>query len=187
MLTGAATALLLGGLVGVAAGFLVAGIAERLLRRSATDDARADRAALLRELPGACDLLAVCLSAGVPVAAALAAVAAAVPAPLGTHLRATANLYRLGAEPRRAWAEVPDPLAALGRVLVRVGESGSAGTPALRGLAADCRAEARAATEAGVRRAGIWLLGPLGLCFLPAFVCLGVAPLVLGIAADVFG
>jgi hypothetical protein len=38
-----------------------------------------------------------------------------------------------------------------------------------------------------VRRAGVWVLAPLGLCFLPAFLCLGVVPLVLGIAADVFG
>ena len=30
------------------------------------------------------------------------------------------------------------------------------------------------------------MLAPLGLCFLPAFVCLGVVPLVLGIAGDVF-
>jgi hypothetical protein len=33
----------------------------------------------------------------------------------------------------------------------------------------------------------VWVLAPLGLCFLPAFVCLGVVPLVLGIAGDVFG
>jgi hypothetical protein len=31
------------------------------------------------------------------------------------------------------------------------------------------------------------VLAPLGACFLPAFLCLGVVPLVLGIAADVFG
>ena len=110
-----------------------------------------------------------------------------MPAPLGSQLQATAHLYRLGAAPRRAWAEVPDALAALGRVLVRAGESGAAVAPALRSVAADCRAEARAATEAAVRRAGVWILAPLGLCFLPAFVCLGVVPLVLGIAADVFG
>jgi pilus assembly protein TadC len=59
--------------------------------------------------------------------------------------------------------------------------------PALRSLAADARASARAATESAVRRAGVWVIAPLGLCFLPAFVCLGVAPLVLGIAAGVFG
>jgi Flp pilus assembly protein TadB len=185
--TGAAVALLLGGLVGGVLGLVVAGIVDRVLGRHAPDDARQLHAALRRDLPGACDLLAVCLAAGVPVASALAAVGGAVPPPLGSQLQATAHLYRLGAAPRRAWAEAPDTLAVLGRVLVRAGESGAAVAPALRSLAADCRAEARAAAEAGVRRAGVWILAPLGLCFLPAFVCLGVVPLVLGIAADVFG
>ena len=59
--------------------------------------------------------------------------------------------------------------------------------PALRALAAESRASARAETEAAVRRAGVWVLAPLGACFLPAFVCLGVVPMVLGIAGDVFG
>ena len=110
-----------------------------------------------------------------------------MPAPLGPRLRDVAALYRLGAEPRRAWADVPAELAALGRVLVRAGESGSAVVPALRSLAADSRSAARAQTEAAVRRAGVWVLAPLGVCFLPAFLCLGVVPLVLGIAGDVFG
>lgn len=186
-LTGVAATVLLGGPIGAVAGVVVTATAERLLRRDAEEDSRADRAGLVQELPGACDLLAVCLTAGVPAASALAAVAGAVPVPLGPRLAVIATLYRLGAEPRRAWADVPDPLAPLGRVLVRAGESGAAVAPALRSLAADCRTEARAAAEAGVRRAGVWILAPLGLCFLPAFVCLGVVPLVLGIAADVFG
>ncbi|HTY29142.1 MAG TPA: type II secretion system F family protein, partial [Mycobacterium sp.] len=31
------------------------------------------------------------------------------------------------------------------------------------------------------------IAGPLGLCFLPAFVCLGIVPVVAGLADDVFG
>jgi pilus assembly protein TadC len=190
MLTGAAglaVALVVGGLPGPVAGALVAVGAERLLRRQVPDADRELRAGLVRELPAACDLLAVCLSAGVPVGSALAAVGAVVPAPLGPQLTGIAGLYRLGAEPRRAWADAPDPLAGLGRVLVRAGESGASVAPGLRTLAADHRVEVRTETEAAVRRAGVWVLAPLGLCFLPAFVCLGVVPLVLGIAADVFG
>jgi hypothetical protein len=57
---------------------------------------------------------------------------------------------------------------------------------ALRALAADERAAARSHIEADVRRAGVWILAPLGLCFLPAFLCLGVVPLVLGVAGEVF-
>jgi hypothetical protein len=184
---GVATGLLLGGGTGLVVALVVTVGGGRLLRRNRPDDEEATRTALVRELPGACDLIGVCLSSGVSVAGAVAAVAAAVPPPLGARLGDVAALYRLGAEPRRAWADVPAELAALGRVLVRAGESGSGVVPALRSLAADTRSAARAHTDAAVRRAGIWVLAPLGVCFLPAFLCLGVVPLVLGIAGDVFG
>jgi Flp pilus assembly protein TadB len=190
LLAGAA-AVAAGLLVGAPSGLLVAVVVavlgERWLRGDGRDRRPGDPASLLRELPGACDLLGVCLSAGVPVSSALAAVGAAVPAPLGPHLAGVAAVSRLGADPRQAWADVPPELAALGRVLVRAGESGATAAPALRALAADGRAAARAAAEAAVRRAGVWVLAPLGACFLPAFVCLGVVPMVLGIAGDVFG
>ena len=181
-----AVGLLVGGGSGLVAAVVVLVGGERLLRRAHPDERTATRTALLRDLPGACDLIAVCVAAGVPVAGALAAVGKAVPGPLGRQLRTVAALYRLGAEPRRAWAEVPAELAGLGRVLVRAGESGAAVVPALASLAADSRSAQRVEAEAAVRRAGVWVLAPLGACFLPAFLCLGVVPLILGIAGDVF-
>jgi len=69
---------------------------------------------------------------------------------------------------------------------VRAGESGSAVGPALRALAAELRSESAGRAQARVQRAGVWVLAPLGACFLPAFLCLGVVPLVLGIAGAVF-
>ena len=36
------------------------------------------------------------------------------------------------------------------------------------------------------QRAGIGVLAPLGLCFLPAFVCIGVVPIIVGLAGDIF-
>lgn len=184
---GGAGALLVGGAVGAVAGGVTAVGIERALRARAPDGETADRVLIVRDLPAACDLLGVCLSAGLPVEGALEAVGAAVGGPLGEHLRSVAALSRLGADARRAWAEVPPELAGLGRVLVRAGESGATVAGSLRTLAAESRATARAATQAAVQRAGVWVLAPLGACFLPAFVCLGVAPLVLGIAGDVFG
>ena len=181
-----AVGLLIGGGMGLFAAAAVAGATERLLRKAVPGGQDATRTALVGDLPAACDLIAVCLAAGVPVPGALAAVGEAAAEPLGGHLRRVAALYRLGADGRRAWDAVPRELAGLGRALVRAGESGAAVVPALRSLAADSRAARRLATEAAVRRAGIWVLAPLGLCFLPAFVCLGVVPLVLGIAGDVF-
>ncbi|MBN1091400.1 type II secretion system F family protein [Blastococcus sp. TML/M2B] len=183
---GSAVALLLGGIVGLATGGVLAVVVDRLLRGREDGSAR-DGAALVRDLPAACDLLGVCLAAGLPVEGALEAVGTALGGPLGGELRAVAAVARLGADPRRAWADAPPELAPLARVLVRAGESGASVAGALRTLAAETRAAARAATQAAVQRAGVWVLAPLGACFLPAFVCLGVAPLVLGIAGDVLG
>jgi pilus assembly protein TadC len=182
---GVAAALLLGGPGGLLAGAGLAVSAELLLRRERRGADDTD--AVTRDLPVACDLLAVCLAAGVPVGAAVGAVAAAVDPPLRTDLELVAGLYRLGAEPARAWASASPSLAPLARAVVRAGRSGSAVGAGLRALAAECRAGQRTRADAAVRRAGVWVLAPLGACFLPAFVCLGVVPMVLGIAADVFG
>jgi Flp pilus assembly protein TadB len=175
--------LLGGGPGGAVAGLGVAVLAERLLRRSGgppPGDA-------VRDLPVACDLLAVCLAAGTPIGAAVAAVSEAVAGPLGAQLDRVGAHYRLGAAPRQAWSGVPPGVTPLARVLVRAGESGSSVVPSLQRLATDLRTAQRGAVEAAVRRAGVWVLAPLGICFLPAFLCLGVVPMVLGIAADVFG
>lgn len=159
---------------------------ERWARRGAAagpDDGARVRA----DLPLVCDLLAVCLAAGTPVGGAVGAVGAATGGPLGAALAAVARQLQLGATPRAAWRAAPADAAGLARVVVRAGESGSSVVPALHGLATDLRAAQRTATAAAVQRAGVWVLAPLGLCFLPAFLCLGVVPLVLGIAADVLG
>ena len=37
-----------------------------------------------------------------------------------------------------------------------------------------------------MERAGVLAAAPLGLCFLPSFVCLGIVPIVVGIARGVF-
>jgi Flp pilus assembly protein TadB len=184
---GLAVGLVVGGAIGACAACALTVGGERLLRSAAPDAAAVERAALRRELPAACELLAVCLAAGLPVAGALAAVGVAVPEPLGGQLRRVAGLHRMGADPRRAWVDAPASLDALGRALVRAGESGAAAVPALRALAAESRATTRAEAGEAVQRAGVWVLAPLGLCFLPAFVCLGVVPLVLGIAGNVLG
>jgi hypothetical protein len=186
---GAATALLAGGPGGLLLGLLVGGGAGWLLHRArGPDTGRAVLdAAASRELPVACDLLAVCLAAGVPVGPALAAVGQAVADPLRTSLLEVAAMYRLGADPAHAWSGAPAVLGPLGRTVARAGTSGSAVGGALRALAADVRVADRARGEAAVQRAGVWVLAPLGACFLPAFVCLGVVPLVLGLAAGVLG
>lgn len=132
------------------------------------------------------DLLAACLHAGLPVPTAVRAVAGTAPADAATALRETADLLALGAEPDAAWepARRCPATTELARAACRTARSGSA----LAGVAGEMAQRARAAVadeaEARAQRAGVLITGPLGLCFLPAFLCLGVIPVVIGLAGQ---
>ena len=45
--------------------------------------------------------------------------------------------------------------------------------------------DAADAAGAAAERASVLIAGPLGLCYLPAFLCLGIVPVVAGLAGDV--
>ncbi len=92
----------------------------------------------------------------------------------------------MGADPQQAWQpalECPDT-ARLARVARRSGRSGAALAAALAALATEVRAGARERSEARAQRAGVLITGPLGLCFLPAFLVIGVVPVVVGLAGQ---
>jgi hypothetical protein len=185
---GLATLLVLGGGAGGLAGLLVGGAAYRALRRLEPADRRRERKRRMAELPDALDLLAVGLAAGLPTPAALTAVGSAVGGSIGADLTAAGHLSALGAGPAAAWQEHrTDPvLGPVARAACRSADSGTALAAALVRLAADQRAEATLRGQAAAHRAGVLVLAPLGLCFLPAFICLGVVPVVLGIATQVW-
>jgi pilus assembly protein TadC len=137
------------------------------------------------------DVLAVCLSAGMAVSAAAAAAATCAPPQLGVLLRRAADLLAMGADPDTAWqaraGDEPDGCEALSRLARRSASSGSALAQGIAELAEQSRQDAHHTAAAAAERAGVLIAGPLGLCFLPAFVCLGIAPVVAGLAGDIFG
>ncbi|MFP8904916.1 type II secretion system F family protein [Streptomyces atacamensis] len=141
-------------------------------------------ASVTGQLPITAELLAACLAAGSAPGEAAGAVGGSVGGPLGEGLvRASAEL-RLGGDPVAVWArlgELPGA-AGLARCLERAGTAGVPAVEPVGRLAAECRAQrARAATERA-RRAAVLVTGPLGLCFLPAFLLAGVVPVVIGLA-----
>lgn len=136
---------------------------------------------------GTFDLFAACLKAGLPVSDAVAAVAASAPDRLGESLRRTADRLALGADPATAWDVVATEPAteALARMARRSARSGAALSSAMAELATQQRTDAEDRAIAAVEKAGVLIGGPLGLCFLPAFVCLGIVPVVIGLAGRV--
>lgn len=136
------------------------------------------------------DLLAACLRAGLPLATAAAAVAPDAPRPLDQSLRKAADLMSLGADPAVAWttSAAPDPATeSLARMARRSARSGASLAVAIAELAEQRRNSVADAAAARAERAGVLIAGPLGLCFLPAFVCLGIVPVVIGLAGRVLG
>jgi pilus assembly protein TadC len=77
--------------------------------------------------------------------------------------------------------------AALVRLARRSAASGSALASGVAELAEQSRQDAVHTATAAAERAGVLIAGPLGLCFLPAFVCLGIVPVVAGLAGQIFG
>ena len=184
---GAAVTVLIGRWWAVPVG-TIAGLAidRHLLRRTPVAVRDALRMAVA-DLPLAADLLAAALRAGAPVDRAAAAVAGALGGPLGERLRRTARSLRLGAEAAEAWAHLSDVPGA-GRLVtaaVRSSASGGALAGALTRLADDLRADRSIAAEAAARRAGVLIVLPLGLCFLPAFLLAGLVPVVVAVLGDV--
>lgn len=137
-----------------------------------------------RQLPLAADLMAACISAGAGPREAAEAVGESLGGPVGERLASTAKQLRLGAEAAPAWSSfgrIPgaEPLA---RCLERADNTGAPAAEPMARLAGRFRAErARAAAGRG-RRAQVLITAPVGLCFLPAFLAVGVAPVVIGLA-----
>jgi pilus assembly protein TadC len=186
-LAGLAIALVAGGISGLIVGVLAALALDRGLRSLEPSAVRRERVAIVEALPFAADLLAAVLRSGAPTARAVAQVADAVGGPLGDHLATVARSLRLGAPAEEAWlvlAGVP-AAAPLVRAAVRANESGAALAGACARLAAEQRAGHDTAADAAARQAGVLVVLPLGCCFLPAFVLLGVLPIVLGVLDDV--
>ncbi|MEU0882837.1 type II secretion system F family protein [Lentzea sp. NPDC005914] len=125
------------------------------------------------------DLMAACLKAGLPVPTAIRA------AGIG-ELGQVAELLALGADPDTAWANAlaSPTTAALARAARRTARSGAALARQAAELAERTRAEAGDQAEAKAQRAAVAVAAPLALCFLPAFLCLGVVPVVLGMAGQ---
>ncbi len=150
--------------------------------------ARADRqrrAVLLADLPRATELLATCLEAGASPAVALAAVADAVGGPLAGRLRAVVAVLRSGSDLGDRPTDPVDPVDRLVRAVARASRTGAPMAESVRLLAADEAERARWDALERARRAGVQAVGPLAACFLPAFVLLGVVPMIVGVASAV--
>ena len=161
----------------VAAGWRVPDLPLARQAREREDEIRA-------ALPDALDLLAACALAGLSLDRALRTVAPDVPGPLGVALRDMLRALDVGMRRSAAYqlllehAQVPE-VRSLVRALERAERYGTSVAAALVAQAREMRSRRRIAAEEAARTAPVKMLFPLVVCFLPAFVILTVAPVVL--------
>jgi Flp pilus assembly protein TadB len=166
-----------GGGLGLTVGVVAGGAVAFVRPKPATALAEPDEVAVV------IDLVAGCLAAGIGMADALDAAALAADQGLRMSCRGVAAALRAGVPAGEAWQVwSSDPwLAPVARTAVRTAASGAAAAAELRRASARLRSRRRSAAQHKVRAASVWLVVPLGLCFLPAFVLVAVVPLVVGL------
>lgn len=171
---------LLGGFTGLLFAAIVSVAGPFVLARLEPRSVRVRRQALEAAAPLVADLLAACLASGASTAAATLAVSEALGEPIASVLGNCVAQIRLGADPVRVWGALAGEaeLAPIARSILRSADSGAPLAELLLRTGDDLRSARRARLEAAARSAGIKAVGPLGLCFLPAFMLLGVVPLV---------
>jgi hypothetical protein len=139
------------------------------------------------ELPVAVllDLVAAALAAGLPTANAVQEAFIATGGPAPPPVLAAVRSMTRGTAVDQAWAGTPSDYRPLVRALRLAERSGAAVGPLIRATAADERAARARVAQVAARRLGVRLVLPLGLTTLPAFLLLGVLPIVVGFAEPV--
>lgn len=182
-LAGAAGAVFVGGTPGWVAAVLVGVGTWQVIGRIEPPAVRRRREAIARDLPHVVTLLAAALRSGAAPGEAAFVVASALPGPAADRLALVGSQLALGADPVTAWEALRTEtvLAPLGRALARAQETGAPVTAAVDRLAEELARNARADVEDRARAVGVKAAVPLGLCLLPAFILIGIVPLVAGL------
>ncbi|MGO1511019.1 Possible conserved alanine rich membrane protein [Actinomycetales bacterium JB111] len=103
---------------------------------------------------------------------------------LAASLSSAGELLVLGAGWEEAWEGAPASATVLSDCLEPAWDDGADPAPLLQLRARALRADAAREAEEAAAKLGVRLVLPLGLCFLPAFILLGIVPVVLGAGLD---
>jgi pilus assembly protein TadC len=181
-LAGVATWLLVGGPAGLVAGVVVGLAAPRLLVLLEPAAKRRRRAELTRSAPLVADLLGAAMISGVTLEQAIPVLSRAFGGSVAEVLDTLYRRLALGMDPEKAWGMLArEPgMGALGRAAARSARTGAPLAEMLVASGDELRAAATAQGLSEIRSAGVKAVLPLGLCLLPAFVLLGIVPVVAG-------
>lgn len=184
-LVGLSIWLFVGDLFGALLGGVVAWWLRRWLQSVPTSRQIAEARRRAAELPVAVDLLSACLASGAPTLRALQVVGPAIEPSLDGDLRRVAAALQIGAVPDEAWSLVAaTEFAPVAVIMRRSAVSGAPVAERLSALAGELRSQLRSQALTDARALGVRTAGPLGVCFLPAFILIGVIPLVASLVGE---
>lgn len=162
----------------LAAGAAAAGAAYVILGRVESSATVRRRGHLVADLPQSIELIASCLAAGMPLRQATEAVAEAFGGPIGQELSEVLARVAVGMSDAEAWAAMTaEPvLADLARDVAKAAGNGAALGELLRMHAGDAVRNHRSQLHKAAKTVGVRSVLPLMLCFLPAFLLIGIVP-----------
>jgi len=169
-------------LISLGVGAVAGGAASRWLVKSTQTDAKA-QAALAREFPLVLGFLAAVVESGAPVRFAAQAVSEVCDDGNAARLRKVLAQCDVGFTDAEAWRTlVDDPVwGDVARELARCVDTGAAVGDVLRTAAVRATKTAAAQATTKARSVGVSSTLPLVACFLPAFLLVGVVPIVGGL------
>jgi Flp pilus assembly protein TadB len=173
-----------GGTVGIVAAGAVGAWCWRAIGRAESSATAGRRRAIAADLPVLVRLIATGLRAGLAPATATEMAARAFDGPASARLLDLIAPLGLGADPADVWRRITEEpgLGPLGVALLRAHDTGAAIGVVVDRLAVELARDARATTEDRARQVGVRAAIPLGVCLLPAFLELGIEPVVAGLA-----
>ena len=141
----------------------------------------------LRDTAMMLELVGAMLDAGSGIGRSLELVAASASTEYSRSLRPVVSALSVGADWATAWRSSEVRLPEILELRDALGFAALTGAPSsaiLYAQAARLRRERFRAAEKRAASLGVKLVIPLGLCSLPAFICLGVVPVLLALVPD---
>lgn len=145
-------------------------------------DVRAGHRDGLRDTAMMLELTAAMLDAGAGIGRALELIAACAAPPISRSLRPVVAALAIGADWETAWRSSSAQTVEVLRLKDALAFAALTGAPSAAILYAQAARERRERFRTAEKKAaalGVKLVIPLGLCSLPAFLCLGVVPVLI--------
>ena len=129
------------------------------------------------------ELLVAALATGVSIPRALAGVGSAVGGTEGTALIRAGRQLELGAQWHEAWHGCSAGTRVVANALRPAWLDGAPPTDSLRASGDAERQRQRAAAKLAAAQLAVRLVLPLGLCLLPAFILIGLVPIMISLGS----